>query len=89
MAKLIVENMGVEGVNVDLNPLELHDGHLTQAQNAVSDPAAGKSSLRKRPGLINFTDVATAGVVLGGTSVPVLDERNGTHFIYIGRGPTS
>ncbi len=89
MAKLIVEGMGLAGTNVDKNPLELGDDELMQSKNAISDPAAGKSSLRKRPGLVNFTDIATAGVVLGGTSVPVLDERNGTHFIYIGRGPTS
>ncbi len=88
MAKLIVQGMGLAGVNVDKNPLELGDDELTQAQNASPDPAAGKSSLRKRPGWINFSTTVTAGTVLGGVSLPFLDQLNGDHYIYVGRGPT-
>ncbi len=88
--RLVVENFGENGVNVDKNPLELGTGDLTQAQNGISDPAAGRSSLRKRPGLIEFTVVAPAGDVLGGIDLPLQDlSASGTHWMYIGRGPTA
>lgn len=88
MAKLVVESMGQYGVNVDKNPLELDDNELTKAQNAVTDPSSGRSTLRKRPGLIAFTTAATADVVLGGIDLPVVDlSPSGTHYVYIGRGP--
>jgi hypothetical protein len=88
--KLTVETFGLLGVNVDRNPLELNDGELIQAQNAISDPAAGKSSIRKRPGLLAFTTSLTAGTVLGGIDMPLLDvSSGGTVGIYLGRGPTT
>lgn len=90
MAKLSVTHMGQAGVNVDKNPLELDDNELTHAQNAVSDTLVGRSTLRKRPGLIAFNDVAiTAGTVLGGSDLPLRnDSASGTRSLYIGRGPT-
>jgi hypothetical protein len=90
MAELKVTNFGLNGVNVDKNPLELADGELTQAQNAISDPASGRSTLRKRPGLIAFNTSVTAGMVLGGIDVPLVNlstSRGGTVAVYIGRGP--
>lgn len=89
MGKLIVESMGQAGVNVDKNPLELDDNELTQAGNAIVDPSGGRSSLRKRPGLVAHTTSVTAGTVLGGSSLPFQDlSGSGTHYIYVGRGPT-
>jgi hypothetical protein len=85
MAKLIVQGMGLAGVNVDRNPLELADNELTQSQNASTN---GNSSLRKRPGLLNFSTTVTAGTVLGGVSLPFQDQLHGTHYLYVGRGPT-
>lgn len=81
-----VTELGKRGVNVDKNPLELGDNELTQAQNAINDPAAGDSSIRKRPGLVAFTTTSTGGTILGGVGVPLQHLLSGTHFIYIGRG---
>ncbi len=87
MANILVTRMGLKGVNVDRNPLELGDEELTRAANAITDPSSGRSSLRKRPGLIAFTTMATAGTVLGGMSIPLQDlSAQGTHYIYLGRG---
>ncbi len=88
--KITVEDFGINGVNVDKNPLELGLGELTQAQNAISDVMSGRSSLRKRPGLVAFTISATAGAVLGGIDLPLQDlSDSGIHWMYIGRGPTA
>lgn len=81
-----VTQLGLRGVNVDKNPIELDDNDLVQSQNGVSDPAAGASSLRKRPGLIAFTTSSTGDNVLGGLGVPLQHRLTGTHIIYIGRG---
>jgi len=81
--------LGQRGVVVDLNPLELNDNDLTQAQNWVTDPTSGRSSLRKRPGLVAFSVNLTAGTVLGGADLPVADQTVLNHFIFVGRGPTS
>lgn len=88
--RIVVETMGLRGVNVDKNPLELDPSELTQGQNCISDPSSGRSSLRKRPGLGGFTTSLMSGAVLGGIGVPLLDLSHvGTIRIYIGRGPTS
>lgn len=87
MADLSVTTIGRKGVNVDKNPLELGDDELQKAQNAINDPAAGESTIRKRPGLTPFTTSATAGQVLGGIGVPLQQLLTGSHFIYVGRGP--
>lgn len=90
MPKLVVETLGLKGVNVDRNPFELTDGELVQAQNAVSVPDSGTASLRKRPGLLAFTTSTLGGSVLGGIGVPLIDlSAGGTLHIYLGRGPTS
>jgi len=87
MATLKVESFGVEGVNVDLNPLELKDSQLVHAQNCISIPFGGQSSICKRPGLVSFTLEETSGTVLGGINLPIQDlSAFGTHYIYIGRG---
>lgn len=84
---LVVEQYGSYGVNVDKNPLELNDNELVQSQNGISDTSAGKSTLRKRPGLAVFTLELTGGTVLGGINLPVQDMSPfGTHYVYIGRG---
>lgn len=88
--RVVVDQFGVKGVNVDKNPLELDQSELTKGQNCVSDPSSGRASLRKRPGLIAFTTSLMAGVVLGGIGVPLLDLSHiGTVRLYIGRGPTT
>lgn len=91
MAELTVTHMGLAGVNVDKNPLELGDNELVQSQNAASDVSAGFSTLRKRPGLIAFnTDVITEGDVLGGSDLPLRNTSNtGLRNLFIGRGPTA
>lgn len=88
MAKLEVRNLGLNGVNVDKDPLELADGELSSGQNAIQDIMAGKSAIRKRPGLLAFNTSAAAGLVLGGTEMPLIDlSVNGNVTIYIARGP--
>lgn len=91
MAELKVTHMGLAGVNVDKDPLELGDNELQQSQNAASDVEAGFSALHKRPGLIAFnTDVITEGDVLGGSDLPLRNTSNtGLRNLFIGRGPTA
>ena len=88
MADLNVLSLGMAGVNVDKDPLELDDNELVQAQNAINDPSAGRSALRKRPGLTAFTVSTTTGTVLGGISLPIVDSSTlGLRTMFIGRGP--
>jgi hypothetical protein len=91
MAELKVTHMGLAGVNVDKNPLEMGDDELQQAQNAITDVDAGFSTLRKRPGLVAFnTDIITEGSVLGGSDLPLRNTSNtGLRNLFIGRGPTA
>jgi hypothetical protein len=81
--------MGEAGVNVDKNALELADNELQRAQNAISDVNKGRSTLRKRAGLLAFnTDVITEGTVLGGADLPVNNTSSeGFRNLYVGRGP--
>ncbi len=90
-APLNVQHMGMAGVNVDKDPLELGDNELTKAQNAVSEVGDGASVLRKREGLLAFNVTAiTQGSVLGGSDLPLRNTSNsGIRNLYIGRGPTS
>jgi hypothetical protein len=81
---IVVRDIGLRGVNVDKNPLELANNELTRAANAVPDSA----SVRNRPGLVAFSTTATAGTVLGGVDLPLADRLTGTRFLYIGREPT-
>ncbi len=69
--KLNVYNLGALGVNVDKNPVQLEDGELTKAQNAIHDPAGSMGGLRKRPGLIEVNSGAVSGSVFGIMNVPL------------------
>lgn len=83
--KIDIKSLGLGGVNVDKNPLELDDNELIQSQNAVVEVTSGRSSLRKRQGLTTFTS-ATGGVILGGVGVQLADNVTGTRLFFIGRG---
>lgn len=82
MAKLTVRQLGSEGVNADKDPLELTDGELRRAQNAI--PGTG-SSIKKRFGFFAF-NTETDGSVLGGATVPLVDEFTTFSILYLGRG---
>lgn len=88
MADINVTHMGEAGVNVDKSPLELADNELTQAQNAISEVVVGRTTLRKRAGLIAFNTTAiTEGTVLGGSDLPTEHKSaGGGRSLYIGRG---
>ena len=87
---LKITNLGSMGVNVDSDPLSLEDQELRLAQNAIRDPIGNDSGLTKRPGFVVFNTNSSAGATLGGIGLPVQDmSGSGTHYIYIGRGPTS
>lgn len=78
--------IGSMGVNVDSDPISLHDQELRLAQNAIRDPLGNDSGVRKRPGLLEFT-TSTVAAILGGIGVPINDQTsNGTHIIFLGRG---
>jgi len=88
MASLTVKTLGTKGVNADKDPFDLDDDELTLAQNAVSDPAKGKSSIRKRPGFVAFNTTSLTYDVLGGATLPGPNlSIGGTVTIYIGRSP--
>lgn len=89
MAILVVYNLGQGGVNVDKSSLHNDDTELRQAQNAIRDPLGVEGGLKNRPGLTKFNLVAAAGAVLGGIGVPLLNLHAGSHFFFIGRGPSS
>jgi len=82
-----VNELGLHGVNVDKDPLELSDNEFRQAQNAIHDPLGVNAGIRKRPGLAAFNTSTAAGAVKGGIGVPLPDlSATGVHYIYIGRG---
>lgn len=83
MAVIDVKNMGLKGVNVDKDPLELAPEELRQAQNAINNSNA---ALRKRPGLAQFNTTDNDGFVMGGTTVPLVDFTSGFSILYLGRG---
>jgi hypothetical protein len=85
-----VKTLGSKGVNVDKDPFDLDDDELTNAQNAISDPAKGKSAIRKRPGFIGFNTSSVVYDVLGGAPLPGPNlSTGGVITIYIGRSPIS
>jgi hypothetical protein len=69
--KLNVYNLGSLGVNVDKNPVQLEDGELTKAQNAIHDPTGSMGGVRKRPGLTKINSSAVSGSVFGVINVPI------------------
>lgn len=84
-AKINIKTLGLSGVNVDKNPLELDPDELTQAQNAIAEPGAG---LKNRLGLVELTGTPGAAAILGGIGVlePASAEVGGFEILYIGRG---
>ena len=87
MAVIKVYRLGLLGVNVDKDPLQLEDQELRQAQNAYDNKLSADGGLSKRPGLIAFNTSTAAGPVVGGIGIPLIDaSTSGTHYIYIGRG---
>jgi hypothetical protein len=71
-ALLNVFNIGSAGVNVDKNPLQLEDGELPKAQNAIISTDAGTDgSLQKRPGFVKVNASAAAGSIVGALGVPI------------------
>lgn len=95
-AKLNVFNLGANGVNVDLNPLQLTDGELTKSQNAIQVDGG----LRKRRGLLKINSVAAAGAINGAIAVqlgvgsagnesPTLTPDSGAFNVLMGRYITS
>jgi hypothetical protein len=90
VAKLLIRTFGIRGVNVDKNPLELDDDELQSAQNTISDPTSGASSLRKRPGLAGFNTSTLVFDVIGGSPMPGPNlSQGGTVTIYLSRSPIS
>lgn len=94
MPPLNIKALGLFGVNVDKDPLELGDNELRRAQNAIHEPLGVNAGLVNRPGLIQYGDAVSVGPVpgsvLGGVSVPALDTHAGearVRTIYIGRSP--
>ena len=82
MAKLTIRPIGQSGVNVDKDPIELGDAELRRAQNAVQGSG---TSIKKRFGLTAINS-ETDGAVLGGTTVPLIDEFTTFSILYLGRG---
>jgi hypothetical protein len=88
MPKIKVDTLGDYGVNVDKNPLALRDGEFTKAQNAIRNPIGTIGGIKNRPGLRAINTASSSAIILGGIGVPLQDQSaNGTHFVYIGRGP--
>ena len=82
--------LGTMGVNVDADPFSLKDQEFRLAQNAIRDPLGNDSGLKKRPGLLIFNLSDTAGSVLGGIGVPLVDlSVHGAQDLFIGRGPVT
>jgi hypothetical protein len=87
---LKVNKLGINGVNVDKDPLEIGINEVTLAQNAISIITSGREAIGKRPGIVAFTTTATAGDVLGGLDLPLVNLSTlGDVTIYLGRGPIS
>lgn len=64
-------NLGSLGVNVDKNAVQLEDGELSKAQNAIHDPTGSMGGIRKRPGLLKVNSGAVSGSVFGICNVPI------------------
>ena len=87
MAPFKVNELGLHGVNVDKDSLEMNDNEFQKAQNAIHDPLGVNAGVRKRPGLAVFNTSTAAGAVKGGIGVPFPNlSVSGVHYIYIGRG---
>jgi hypothetical protein len=69
--QLNVFGMASQGVNTDLNDVNMEDGMLRKAQNAIHDPTGAMGSLRKRPGLLKVNSNAVTGSVFNICNVPI------------------
>lgn len=87
--KLNVYGLGSLGVNVDKNPLNLEDGELTKAQNAIHDPTGSMGGIRKRPGLTKVNGSAVTGSVFGIMNVPIAPITVRRFFVGIDQGVTA
>jgi len=56
---------------MDPNDVQMEDGMLRRAQNAIHDPTGAMGGLRKRPGLIKVNSSAVSGSVFGICNVPL------------------
>ena len=84
-----IYGLGSLGVNTDTDEFALDDRELRKAQNAFTDQITG-DGLISRPGYGPVNTVAAPGTVLGGIGVPLGDRSSaGTHYFWIGRGPTT
>ena len=89
MPRLKVYGLGSLGVNTDTDAFALDDRELRKSQNAITDQIGGEG-LVNRPGYAPVNTAAAPGPVLGGVGVPLANlSTTGTHFFWIGRGPTS
>ena len=68
---------GIQGVNIDSDPISLQDQELRLAQNTISDVLGEDSGVRKRPGLNQFNTEDTGGIILGGISVSITSAGGG------------
>ena len=88
--KIDVRALGLLGVNVDKDPLELSDNELRQSQNAIHDQLGVNAGIRKRPGRTAFNSTTLGGTILGGIGVPITNlSAQSDPSIYVGRGPIS
>lgn len=86
MPNLTNYSVGMGGVNIVKDPLQLADSELTQAQNAELIPDStkgGDGSLAKRGGLASLTS-ALAGSILGIVSLPL--QTTYTRTLYVAYG---
>ncbi len=77
---LNVYNMGVEGVNVDVDDDHLQDGELRAAQNLQIDPAGGLGGIRRRDGMTSFSTLS--GALTGMIGLPLPDRSQLTRRFY-------
>lgn len=68
-------------MNRDKNPINLEDGELTLAQNAIHDPTGSMGGIRKRPGLTKINSSAVTGSVFGITNVPIAPITTRTFYV--------
>lgn len=87
--QLNLYNLGSLGVNVDKNPVQLEDGELTLAQNALHDPTGSMGGLRKRPGLLKINSSAVSGSVFGITNVPIDPITTRTFYVGVDQDVTA
>jgi hypothetical protein len=71
MANINVYDLAKKGVNTTKAPVQLDDGELTKAQNAIPDRDGFDGILTNRPGLVKFDADVAAGSIHGFIGVPL------------------